>query len=107
MVDAGKLNRRIVVKYLNSGQDSAGQPVLTWTTLATLWAHIRFSSGLESIKGGQDVSVAKCSVRVRLRTDITAAMRVYLGSTVYEIKSILPDEEHKWHMDLVCEAVSG
>ena len=106
-MDIGKLNRRVVIKSLNSGQDAAGQPVLTWTTLCTVWAHVRFNSGSESIKGSQDVSIAKCSVRIRLRTDVTAAMRVYLGTTVYEIKSILPDQERRWHMDMVCEAVSG
>lgn len=106
-MEIGKLNRRVVIKYLGSGQDAAGQPVLTWSTLATVWADIRFSSGVEAVKGGQDVSVARCSVRIRRRTDVTAAMRVYLGSTVYEIKAALPDEANKERLDLICEAVSG
>jgi head-tail adaptor len=33
-------------------------------------------------------------------------MRVELGSTVFQINAVLPDEQRKQHADLVCEVVT-
>ena len=103
---AGKLNCRVVIKQPAAVQDAAGQPIPTWTTLATVWANIRSLNGLETIKGGAESSVAKASIRIRYRTDVTAAMRVVHGSTTYEIKAVLPDVEGRRHLDLVCEVIA-
>lgn len=106
-MEAGKLNRRVTVKELSDSQDAAGQPVQTWADVATVWAHIRHLSGVESIKADADTSVVKASVRIRRRTGVDAGMRVYHGSTVYEIKAVLPDEESRERLDLACEVVNG
>jgi SPP1 family predicted phage head-tail adaptor len=45
----------------------------------------------------------RASIRIRYRTDITAAMRVTDGSTVYQVKAVLPDSGRQY-LDLVCEA---
>lgn len=104
---AGQLNSRATIQRLTSGQDSIGQPATTWTDVATVWANIRHKSGSEAIKADKDVSIVQASIRIRRRTDVTAAMRVLYGSTVYEIKVVLPDERHKDRLDLVCEVING
>lgn len=108
--DPGTLNRRVVVKQLASGQDDIGQPVKTWTTLATVWANVRYlagpRAGVEALQAGAEVAIARASIRIRLRTDITTAMRIQLGSTEFEIKAVLPDEQARDRMDLSCEVVS-
>lgn len=106
-MEAGKLNRRVTVKELSDSQDAAGQPVQTWADVATVWAHIRHLSGVESIKADADTSVVKASVRIRRMAGVDAGMRVYHGSTVYEIKAVLPDEESRERLDLACEVVNG
>lgn len=106
-LDAGSLNRRVVIKHLASGQDEIGQPVMTWTDLVTVWANVRHLSGVESIKADAEASVVKASIRIRRRTDVTSAMRVYLGTAVYEIKAVLPDEEVRDRLDLACELING
>jgi SPP1 family predicted phage head-tail adaptor len=103
---AGKLNCRVIIKQPAAVQDAAGQPIPTWTTLATVWANIRSLNGLETIKGGAEASVAKASIRIRYRTDVTAAMRVVHGSTTYEIKAVLPDEAGKQYLDLACQVIT-
>jgi SPP1 family predicted phage head-tail adaptor len=105
-MEAGKLNRRVVIQQLAAGQDEIGQPVQTWTALATVWANIRQLNGLETIKGGAEASIAKASIRIRYREDVTAAMRVLDGSTAYEIKAVMPDREGKKHTDLACEVIA-
>lgn len=100
---AGSLKSRVTIKQLTGGQDEIGQPIQTWTDVARVWANIRHLSGSETIKAGAETSITKASIRIRYRTDINSGMRVYHGSTVYEIKAVLPDEESRDRLDLVCE----
>lgn len=106
-MNIGKLNREVTIKSLAVGQDAIGQPTQTWATLATVWANIRFGTGAEAIKADVGASIAKASIRIRNRADVTAAMRVYEGATVYEIKAVLLDPQDRDRLDLVCEVVSG
>lgn len=99
---AGTLNSRVVIKSRSTTQDAIGQQVETWSTVATVWANIRFTSGKEAIKSGAETSTARASIRIRKRADVTAAMRVYHGSVIYDIEAVLPDEERREHCDLVC-----
>jgi SPP1 family predicted phage head-tail adaptor len=106
-MEAGKLRNRVSIRDRVSTQDGAGQPIETWDEVAAVWADIRHLNGMESIKAGADVSVNKVSIRVRRRSDIDAGMRVYHGSTIYEIKAVLPDEQRRERLDLSCEVVNG
>jgi SPP1 family predicted phage head-tail adaptor len=106
-VDSRALNRVVVVKQRAAGQDPLGQPVDTWTTVFSGWANVRHQRGAEALRGDKDVSIVTASIRMLLRREATAAMRVYLGAAVYEIKAVLPDEVDRDHMDLACELVNG
>lgn len=104
-MQAGKLNQRVTIEQRSTTQDAIGQPVETWTTVATVWAHIRHPSGIEKIKSDADISIVKASIRIRYRTGIDAGMRVVHGATTYGIEAVLPDVAGKQHVDLICEAV--
>lgn len=100
-----KLNCRVTIQQPAAGQDEIGQPVPGWSTLAEVWANVRHLNGVETIKAGAEMSAVKSSIRIRRRTDVTAAMRVVLGSTVYEVKAVLQDEVGRQWTDLACEVV--
>lgn len=102
---AGTLNVRVTVQQLAAGVDALGQPVQTWSDVATLWANVRHSSGVESIKADVIRTVVRASVRIRYRTDINAGMRVVAGVQTYNIVTVLPDIGGKEYTDLVCEVV--
>jgi SPP1 family predicted phage head-tail adaptor len=112
-MDAGKMNRRVVIEARDqSVVDSYGQPVENWATFASLWAQFVFASGsrrmnLEGIQGGAMSSNTPAIWRVRFRTDITAAMRLVDGSTIYNIKQVLPNMARKDVTDIVCEVAHG
>lgn len=106
-MDPRTLRNRVTIQQLTAGQDEIGQPTQAWTTLATVWADIRYLQGLETIKGGAETSVKKASIRIRRRTDLTAAMRVVYSSTVFQVKAVLPDEQNKDRTDLACEVLGG
>ena len=101
----GQLNNRVTIEQLSAGVDSIGQPVMTWTMLAQVWASIRFIKGLEAIQGGMEGSLSHVSLRIRYKASITPAMRVTHGGLTYQIKAILPDLAGKQYMDLACEVI--
>jgi SPP1 family predicted phage head-tail adaptor len=101
-VRAGSLNRRVTIQRHVTGTDELGGPIDTWEDVATVWANIRHLSGAESIRSDADVSIVKASIRIRYRTDVTAAMRVVYGTTIYDIQAVLLDAVGREYCDLVC-----
>ena len=105
---AGTLNQRVTIKSRSTSQDAAGQPVDTWSNVvADIAASILHGTGAETIRAGETASMTRASIRIRWRTGVTPAMRVYHGSDVYEIRQVLPDYATRAHVDLVCETVNA
>lgn len=100
---AGALRTRVFIEQQSTTQDAAGQPLTTWTTLATVWAEIRYRRGLESIQADQMTSQVSCRIRIRWRTDVHAGMRVRSAGTTFNIHAVLPEEVKREYVDLVCE----
>lgn len=105
---AGQLRHRITIQQRPSLPAPNGQPGLTWLDVATIRADIRFLNGLETVRSGGDVSIARASIRIRWRTDITADMRAVEqpSGRVYAIKAVLPDMQHRQYVDLTAEVVA-
>lgn len=103
---AARLRSRVTVQQRGTGSDAWGKPSDTWTDVCTIWADARHVSGQEAAKAGSEVSRARASVRIRWRTDITAAMRILLAGVPYDIQAVLPDLRRREFVDLVCEAAS-
>jgi SPP1 family predicted phage head-tail adaptor len=102
-ISSGRLKDRIDIQQRTTTQDATGQPIESWTTvLPGCAAEILHVSGLQTIKGGADVSIVKVSIRLRYRTDIDETMRVLHGSTLYAINALLPNRSGGW-LDLVCQ----
>lgn len=102
---AGLLNNRVTLQTQSATQDALGQPVTTWTTLATVWANIKHSSGIESIKADALTSTVRASIQIRYRSDVTTGMRALVGTTKYNIIAALPDMEKREFTNLVCEVI--
>lgn len=101
---AQQLSHFLKLQQLTGGQDETGEPVQTWQDVDDVWADVRFLNGTESIKADAEVAVARCSVRILYRTDVTAGMRFLEGSTVYEIESPpLPARGMARYIDLACK----
>lgn len=105
-MDSRSRNRRVVIKQLVAGQDDIGQPTQVWETLVTVQANVRYLNGVETIKGGAETATGKASIRIAYRTNVTTAMRAYLGSTEFRITAVLPDEVNKMHTDLTVEVIA-
>lgn len=108
---AGQLRCQVHFERRGPSRDTWGQEVERWLPYAAARADIRFPSGMgaisaEAIEADREISVTKCSIRVRWRTDITADMRVRVQvggePTYFDIKQVIPDLGHRKYVDLVC-----
>jgi len=100
------MNDRITPQRREAGEDSVGQPIESWIDLPAVWAHVKFQSGTEAIRANAETSVVKASIRIRVRQDVDASMRVKFKQWVFEIKAPpLPDDRDPRFAFLVCEAV--
>lgn len=106
MTTASHLRTLVTVQRPATGADTLGQPLAGWVELVKLRADVRHLSGSETAKADGVISAVRASARVRRRSDITPAMRLLIGSAAYAIKAVVPVEDGRSWMDLVCEAVS-
>lgn len=106
-MDAGKMNCLVQIQRQSTTRDAGGQKTGAWDLFTSVWANIRHQSGEQSIQAEAEVSVVRASIRIRWRTDVTAAMRVQHGAAVYEIRAVLPDQATRRWVDLVCEQVTN
>ena len=107
-VSAGSLSTRVTILRLRSITDTLGQPINTWEEFQTVWADVRFPSGLQNITVHADKPFSKQRVSIRLRQNycskqILAGMRVLINNKPYLIASASP--QGRFAIDLVCEAV--
>jgi len=103
MQAAGKLRHRVTFKAPLTTQDAAGQPIAGFTDVCTVWADVRYISGVEALKADAPASTVRASVRIRRRSGINAGMSVAHGSTMFNVVAVLPDERGMEYMDVVCE----
>ena len=105
-LEAGTLNRRVLVERRVVTRDDEGGEVVAWVPFAgdgMLWANIRFLNGTESLKAGIVLGTAKASIRIRYRQDIDPTCRVTHRAQVFSILSVLPDQVGREYLDLAVE----
>lgn len=107
MIDAGTLNRRVTIQAPATGQDEIGQPAIGWVDVATVWANVRHPNGAEAIRANKETATTAASIRIRHRSDVSAANRIIADAAAYEVRQVLPDASGREFIDLVCEAVRG
>ncbi|QYG01874.1 phage head closure protein [Massilia sp. NP310] len=77
-----------------------------WVKVTEVWAKVLFPSGIEVVRASAEVSIVKCSIRIRARRDIDTSWRVMFKGKAYDVESALPDTKDSQFMFLVCKGVS-
>lgn len=92
----------MTIERRNVADDPLGGEIVTWVPVATVWANFRNTTGAEAIRNDVQVGTTKASVRVRYREDIDQTCRLLQRGLVYEIEQVLPDQQGREYVDLVC-----
>ena len=78
---AGHLNTRVRIEQKSITQDAVyGTELVTWTTVATVWAAVQdeLPSKSEAVKQGLAVASQRARIRMRYRTGIDSSMRIVI-----------------------------
>ena len=79
------MDRRIDLRSKSDSIGATGQPLKTWSTLATVWANKRDLSGSEKNRGGEEVATQKTVFTIRYRADVNTTNRITHDSTEYDV----------------------
>jgi len=104
-MSSGQLRHLVALQSRVDTVDGIGQPSTSWLTTASVWADIRYQTGLSAIKSGSDVSVVRVSIRMRHRA-VNAGQRIVHASTIFNIESVQPDVRGAY-VDCVAEVVNA
>jgi SPP1 family predicted phage head-tail adaptor len=96
---AGLFRHRIVIQQRDSALDAAGQQVLTWTTVCTVYANVQFIAGGEQVKADSNTATVTAKMRIHWRTGIFPSMRVVHDGAYYDIVAINPDKTGRTFLD--------
>lgn len=86
IIDPGQLDRRITIQtYGTPTLNAFGEESVGWTTLATVWANLRWIGGGEKEEADQEIATTDIVATIRRRSDIDEKMRVVYDSLTYDI----------------------
>ena len=104
---AGELKHRVTLQEATETRDSFGQPVRTWSDVATVWAAVQALSGREFLEAKQLKRAVTTRIVIRWRDDVHAGMRARwtdpAGTThTYDVEAVIPDSTHRRQLSLMC-----
>jgi SPP1 family predicted phage head-tail adaptor len=85
---AGTLDRRIVIQQRTDTRDAGGEPVPTWSTLATVWARVTHLRGTEPFQGQQFNAQRFTVFNIRYRDDVDETMQIVHDGETYDIQGV-------------------
>jgi len=103
MSSASDLKERVRIERPTSSDDGYGGKTITWNEVATVFAEVMPVQGAiterERLVAGQRSAYAGYRITVRLRTDVTAAMRVVWKTRTLLIHSL---HEREAFLSMLC-----
>lgn len=101
-MQSGTLRHRIAIQTNTPTQDSYGEPVTSWATVATVWAAVEMLSGRELFVAQQAQSEATVRFRIR-RRDVDARQRVSWDGRTFGVESVIHDPTNRRETLLMCK----
>lgn len=105
---AGHRNRKVEIQARTETQDATfGTLVVTWATVATVWAEIQdmLPSRGERIADGLSIARRPCRVRMLFR-EVDSTMRLKVGARYLRIVSMPAELGYREGVELMCEELT-
>lgn len=99
----GKLRHRVTIKEATTAADGQGGVTSTWSVVANVWAEIKPVLGLERFFRDGTAPATTMLVRIRYRSDVNTAQRLYYGSREFYIRGLRNLRERDRFLELTCE----
>lgn len=108
-MEAGSLRHRITIQQRTDTQDGYGEPIPTWSTLATVWAAVEPQTGQEATIAMSQQSEARLRIRVRVRyrTDLSVLHRIVWQGRTFQIEATAEVQSNRRELHLICYEVQA
>ncbi len=107
---AGKFRHRVTIQSASESRDTTGELLLTWSAIerGEVWASIDPLSSTERPDSSQQQAIATHTVIIRhSNLTVTHKHRLLFGSRVFNILSVLNQDERSIFYELTCEEVAA
>jgi SPP1 family predicted phage head-tail adaptor len=98
---SGDLKHRIELQTPSKSQNSFGEWIETFATVATVWAAIIPLTGSKYLAAKQANSDVSGTVYIRYRSDIVPTMRLKYGNRILKIVSVIITKEKKNQIEIL------
>lgn len=98
---AGRLRKRVELQSNTPVANAIGEHVPGWATVATVWAGITPVSGSERFRNNMESAEVSHKIKIRYYAGLTPAMRIKLGSRLFDIQSIINLQERNADMEIL------
>lgn len=103
---AGRLRHRLTVQTATISQNAFGEPVQTWTTLATVWGAVEPLRGAERQRAMQVSATEEVKIVLRHSATIGGIKpddRILYGSKVYDISAVMNIDERNRELNVMAK----
>ena len=97
----GDLDTRVQLWAPSSTVDAFGQPIVSFTKTAEVWAHRRDKAGAEVVVGDRLVMNLRTEFTIRFRSDLDEKSIVKFGGKDYRIDGVLTIGRNRF-LKLIC-----
>jgi len=100
-LDPGTLWARVEIRKPTSTPNELGEPVLSWSTFATVSANVAPLSSREAVQYGEVLGIMTHKVTIRYLPGLLSSMRVIYRDRTLEIGQV-NERERLWIHDIIC-----
>ncbi|MGG1916045.1 phage head closure protein [Priestia megaterium] len=100
-MNPANFDRRITFQVSGQGVDSEGYPIEGWTDVKTVWAMIKTLTGKEVFQAMTTKTEKTTRFVIRYTTGIDEDMRILFGTRIFNIQSIINDDEQNKTMTII------
>lgn len=101
-MNAGKYRHYVTIQSPTESQSGTGQIVVSYETLARVWASVEPLSGKEKLQSDQTSGETTLRVRCRFVSGVTNDSRVIQGSRTLEVYHVNNIDELNVELELLC-----
>ena len=98
----GDLRHRVTIQEKAVTIDAYGGEVVTWSTVATVWAAVEPLSGREFLEGRRLENEINHRIRIRYREGLTPSMRVTWGDRAFDVEAVTDRASRRREIWLMC-----
>jgi SPP1 family predicted phage head-tail adaptor len=99
-MQAGRLDRRILIQNKAAMRNARGEEIVGWVDLVTTWAGVKVVGGGEEFRTDQRANRQRTQFTIRWRPDLAPTCRVIYEGQSYEITNVGEGEGRRQELQL-------